>query len=118
MQKDDGSAVGVTDFGISDIQNAGLDLLQCTERHVCPRLGRRPIRWCCVIRLGDCGPGHDELGGRDSHCRCAQKAAARMVDVFTHCSLGWNGSAECEGERFHARIEEFDLEQSISDGLW
>ena len=66
VQKNDRRAIGGTGFGVADIQDAGIDLLQRAERDVRPRLDRGQLRLggLCV--------------GRSRACR-AESAAAVMA---------------------------------------
>ena len=50
MQKNDRRAIGGTGFGVGDIQDAGIDLLQRTERRVRSRLDCRHL----ALRLAGC----------------------------------------------------------------
>jgi hypothetical protein len=66
VQKNDWRTVDRPRFGVADIQESGVDLFQRGERHIRPQSGAT------------------ELGGGKSHGRSTQKAAAAMVDGFTH----------------------------------
>ena len=81
-------------LGISDIQDAGIDLLQRRKRGVRARLDHGNARRFCLPGLGFGGSDAPELHGsyRD-HCS-AQKAPTILVDVFGHCTLQ---PARCEG---------------------
>jgi len=56
-----------------NIQNAGIDLPQCAERRVRPRLNRGRI--CRVYLAGLCArrTDHEELGGSNGHDRVPKK---------------------------------------------
>ena len=45
VQKNDRRAIGRTGFGVADVQDAGIDLLQRRERRVRPRLDRGQLAW-------------------------------------------------------------------------
>ena len=78
VQEDDGGTVGGTGFGIADIENASVDLLQRGKRGMSarPRLAR--------ARLCKHGIAQDEWGRRQRHGGCAQKAAAVGVGKQGH----------------------------------
>ena len=53
MQKNDRMTTARTGFGIADIQNPGIDLLQSAERLVRPRLDLAaglPVLFCRIVR--------------------------------------------------------------------
>ena len=70
VQKNDRRAVGGAGFGVADVQDAGIDLLQRAERGVRPRLDRGQLRLGGLrVRRAD----HAELGGRGGHGRGAEE---------------------------------------------
>ena len=81
MQQKDYRAIGGAGFGVSDVQKAGVDLLQGRERGVRPRVDRGQVRFCRA-GLSVRRTAHAELRGCNSHGRGADKAAARMIDIF------------------------------------
>jgi hypothetical protein len=84
VQKNNNGPVGRAGLSVADIQDAGIDLLQGSERGVCPRLDRRQLCRFCLAGLCIRRADHAELGGGDAQGRSAEKAAAMMVDVFGH----------------------------------
>jgi hypothetical protein len=86
VQEDDRRTIGGAGFHISDIQKAGIDLLQWAKRRVRPGLdlGHRPS-----ARLRFYGAYCDNRSN-ESHGRIAQKATTDITDLFrpfdrTHC---------------------------------
>ena len=59
-----------------------------------------------------CAPG-DQRKSRSNQCNLGRAESSGV-------SPGYRApcSAECERKRFHARVEELDLELSISHGFW
>jgi hypothetical protein len=80
VQQNDCGTIGGAGFGISDIQDAGIDLLQRAERRVRPRLDRSRIRGPCRAGLCVRQTAQHELSGGDAHRRGAKKAASILVD--------------------------------------
>ena len=70
MQKNDDRAIGRAGFDISDIQKAGVDLLQRPE-------GGVGLRGAGLRRSG---ADQAELGGSDGSARGAKEKAAGMID--------------------------------------
>ena len=79
MQKNDRRTIGGTGFGVADVQDAGIDLLQRAERRVRSRLDRRDLSPPVVLPRTD----HPELSGGDGHRGGAKEAASILVD-FVH----------------------------------
>ena len=84
MQQDDGRTIAGAGFGVADIQDTGVDLLQRAERRVRPRLDPRDIH-----RLGGGGlcvraAAQGELSRRQGHSSSTTEAAAIAVDVLRH----------------------------------
>ena len=68
MKKDDRWTIGWSRFGISHIQNAGIDLLQLSERCVRPwRDGRQRLGCLC-----HCGIEDAKLNGRSRYGSAAR----------------------------------------------
>ena len=75
MQKNDGGAIDRAGFGVADVEDAGIDLLQWRER--CVRAG---FDRADAIGLGDRRPDRGKLSGGKAQDRVAQKTTAMMVD--------------------------------------
>ena len=82
VQKDDGAAVRRTGLGVSDIQDAGIDLLERCERRMRPRFGHAQCHRFGLAGLRSRGIAHGEPGRGNGHGRGAKKAAAIIVDVL------------------------------------
>ena len=94
VQKNDRGTIGGTGFGVSDIEEAGVDLLQRAKRRVRSRLDRAQLRrFCSRCR----GTDHAELGGSKGHRRSAKKAAAMLVDLFGRFGLIHGEAPEFDG---------------------
>ena len=79
VQKNDRGTIGGTGFGVSDIEDAGINLFQRGERRVRPRLDRRQRGLLRLgLRLG--GPHHAKLGRGKAHRRSRKKATPMAVD--------------------------------------
>jgi hypothetical protein len=77
VQKNDRRAIGGASFGVSDIEDAGIDLLQRAEGRICSRLDRRDF---CLDPLCRSRTDHPELRGGDGHRGGAKEAASILVD--------------------------------------
>src|SRR5438105_14600994 len=86
VQKNDHGTIGGTDFSVTNIQEASIDLLDGAERGVRPRLGRGDVGSLYLARLCASGTDHSERGGSNGRGRGAQESAAMMVHVFGHLS--------------------------------
>src|SRR5262249_45935770 len=89
---DDGRPVGGTSFGIADVEDAGLDLLERTERAGCRLRDGRRRRACRAGGRRD----HAELGGGERHCRGAANTAATGIEGprgrgVGHMAVFWMG---------------------------
>ena len=85
MQKNGGRPVCRAGFGIADIQDAGVDLLQRAKRRIHPGLDRVHLAGLRVRGAAD-----PEPGGGNGERRVAQNAAATVVDFCGHgSSLNW-----------------------------
>ena len=84
MQQKSYRAVAGASLGVSDIQEAGVDLLQGRERGVRPRLDCGQVRFCRA-GLSVHRTAHAELRGGNSHGRGADKAAARKSSASNLC---------------------------------
>jgi hypothetical protein len=82
MQQNDGGTVGGAGLGITDIEQAGIDLLQRAERGVRARLDLGQFGRFCLADLRIRRTAQGELGGCEGHRGGAEKAAAVLVDVF------------------------------------
>jgi hypothetical protein len=91
VQKNDRTTAGGAGFGISDVEHAGIDLLERAERRVRSRLDRGRINRADPARLRARRTGDAEPGERNGHGRGTQEAAAMMVDVFGQ--FGWTHQA-------------------------
>jgi hypothetical protein len=82
VQQDNRLAIGRPDLGIGHIEDAGVDLLQRSERGVRARFDvRQPLcRRLGGLRLG--GADDAELRSRCGHGGRADGIAAKPVDVF------------------------------------
>src|SRR5215813_3958971 len=124
VQKDDHWSIGGTGFCVTNIKDAGINLLQRSKGRVCSRLDCRHF---CLHPLGSRRTDEPELSGGDRHFSAAKEAASIRVDfVLVLVRMHWSppgirscpvGSAEREGKGLNARSEEFDSELSIGDGL-
>jgi hypothetical protein len=80
VQKNDHRAIGRAGFGVSDIQEAGIDLLERAEGRSCS---------CC--RLAPPRRRSRELHGREGHARSPKEAAAMMINFFGRFDcMQWN----------------------------
>ena len=79
-----GGTVGGAGFGVADVQDAGVDLLQRAERRVCPRLALGQAHGLRLYGLCFRGINHAESCGGGCHDRGADKAAAGTVKLFGH----------------------------------
>ena len=126
VQKNDRRAIGRAGFGVSDIQDAGIDLLQRAERRVRPRLdrGQSAALSCRIARPQNrsCRAGRRQW----SWPQCPRKRRRSWLissDIFSlqliqsRLNSLCRESAERERKSLHVRIEKFDLELSLSDGL-
>src|SRR5215470_12431241 len=88
VQENDDGPIGETGFGVADVQETGIDLLQRAQRRVRSRFdGGQPFgssigRLCCR-RTDD-----PELRGRNRHASGAKKATAMPGDVFRGLDRG------------------------------
>jgi hypothetical protein len=81
VQQKNYRAIGGAGLGVSNIQEASVDLLQGRERGVRARLDCGQV-WFCRAVLSVRRTAQAELRGCNSHGRGADKAAARMIDIF------------------------------------
>src|SRR5262245_51077633 len=86
MKKYDRRTIAWPHFGIANVQNSGIDLLQRAERLVPSRFDRRHSCRFSLARLCGGRTDHAELGGRNRHYYGGKKAATIMVDYFGHFS--------------------------------
>jgi hypothetical protein len=91
VQQNDGSTTGRAGFGIADIEDPGIDLLERSERSVRSTLDRRQTR---RFRLRRRRARQTELGDGGAERRGAEQAAAVMVDLFGTIDLG-HGKSPC-----------------------
>ena len=98
MQKNDGRPIGGAGFGVTDIQDAGIDLLQRSERRVRSRLDRRQLCRCCGACLCACGARCSKLRGRDDDCCSADEPASTMFD-FSNISVVSMAQVLCLSKR-------------------
>src|SRR5215467_2791900 len=80
VQENDHWSVGGTGFSVTDIQDAGIDLLQRSEGRVCSWLDCRHVY---LFSLCCCRIDHPELTGGDCKRGDAKEAASVLVD-FRH----------------------------------
>jgi hypothetical protein len=106
MQKNSWWAVGRTCFGVTDIQDTRIDLLQRSQRRIRSWLDRRDL----CLPLCSRGTDHPELSSCDGHRGGAKEAASILVDFVRDLIHGqppyWSmrgGSAERESKTLHAR---------------
>ena len=83
MQKNDRRAIGGAGFGVSDIQDAGIDLLQRAERCVRPWLDGGQPSGACLTWLCGCGTDDAKLSGCRGQRSSANKVTAMPVYVFS-----------------------------------
>ena len=85
MHENDGRTIGGTRFSVADMQDAGIDLLQWSERRMCSCLD---CRHCCLRPLCRRWIDVAELSGGDSHRGGAKEAATILVGLAhgLHCS--------------------------------
>ena len=81
MQKNDRGTVGGAGLGVSDIQQAGVDLLERAEDALVPRLTLDRSCRLCLARLCTRGTDHAEPGSGHRHGRRSKEAAAIKVRV-------------------------------------
>jgi hypothetical protein len=85
VQQNDGSAIGRAGFGIADIEDPGIDLLERSERSVRSRLDRRQAR---RFGLRCCGADQTKLRDRGAERRDAKETTTVMVDLFGSINFG------------------------------
>ena len=81
VQENDDRPIGGAGFGVADIQNARIDLLQRTERLICSWLDCRDL---CLHPLRCRRTDHAELSGGDCHRGGAKEGAALLVNFLRH----------------------------------
>ena len=84
MQKNDRAAIGRTGLGVSDIQVAGIDLLERSEGRVGPWLYGRQ-RYVAGLRIGRADQA--KLGRRNGHSRGAEETTPMKVEFFGRIEL-------------------------------
>jgi hypothetical protein len=126
VQQIDRGPVGGAGFGLTDIEQAGIDLLQRAERGG-SRLNSGQLLRICLDSLYIGRTNHAELGRGKGHGRSPEKAAALMIDVFGYFDLIHGVSPCCDDcimdkpnvneKALQAQVEKLDFELSIGDGL-
>jgi hypothetical protein len=79
VQKNHWRAIGRTCFGVCNIQDAGIDLLEWGERSIRSRPDRRQLCLSCLARLRIRRPDHAKLSGRGHNSSADEITAAQSI---------------------------------------
>jgi hypothetical protein len=95
VQKNDRGTIGGACFRVTDVEDAGVDLLQRRERGVRSRLDRRQRRRSCPADLRVRRRHKAELSGDDGAGCSTDQAAPLVVEVVRHCDpVHWRRSGK------------------------